>query len=224
MDILKNKKLSDAWLNAITSCQPGQSLVNGVCVWDVIPYDCPSGTTWDGSQCVPDNQCQNGFYWNGSQCVPEVEPCPVGYKHDVNGVCVVDSTGGTCGQTAYPNEIFPPFMGTPCDAILSGDPHRCSTVPVSNATGFTNANGQEFHNVGEVTAIAGAIGAIGSLLGSILGRKKAMEAAKNQYELEMMIAEQKRRNTTNIIIGSVAVLAFGVSTWMIVRYVKGRKG
>ena len=39
------------------------------------PTECPSGYSWNGFECVPDNtECPEGYYWNGSECVPNDPP------------------------------------------------------------------------------------------------------------------------------------------------------
>lgn len=47
-------------------CHYDYSILQCVC--------CPPGTTWNGTECIP--QCQPGYYWNGTACVPVPPPAP----------------------------------------------------------------------------------------------------------------------------------------------------
>ena len=47
-------------------CHYDYSILQCVC--------CPPGTTWNGTECIP--QCQPGYYWNGTACVPLPPPAP----------------------------------------------------------------------------------------------------------------------------------------------------
>ena len=134
-----------------------------------------------------------------------------------------------CGTASYPSEIFPPLSGTPCDVALLNDPHRCPTA--TNATGILNASGANTSKNQPVFRNAGGAGlafftqlfAVGSQIASIFSSREKAKADMAQAELEAEIAAQKRRTTTNIIIGAIALTAFGVATFVTVRYIKNRK-
>ena len=224
MDIISGKLTKPDFLNAVLTCPAGQHLENGVCVMDDAPT-CSPGYTWNGSQCVLDTQpCGAGYYRDDTgECVPEFDPCPSGYHHDANGVCVPDVGGATCGGAAYPDEVFPPFMGTPCDSILESDPHRCTTA-ANNATGkLMNATGKEFGNAAGtgLALITGILGVV-SVVGGIFSSKENQKLAVDQLALEQAQQDQKRRTTTNLIIGGIAFVTFGVAAFVVVRYIKNR--
>ena len=223
MNVLNGKITKPDFLNAVLTCPSGQHIENGVCVMDDAPT-CSPGYTWNGSKCVPDTQpCGAGYYRDETgECVPEANPCPSGYHHDTTGLCVPD-TNPTCGGAAYPDEVFPPFMGTPCDSILESDPHRCTTAS-TNATGkLMNATGKEYHNAGGTGAvILTAILGVVSTVGGIFGAKENQKLAQDQLALEQAQQEQKRRTTTNLIIGGITFVIFGVAAFVVVRYIKNR--
>ena len=52
--------------------------------------------------------------------------------------------------------------------------------------------------------------------------KENQKLAQDQLALEQAQQEQKRRTTTNLIIGGITFVIFGVAAFVVVRYIKNR--
>jgi len=164
------------------------------------PSDILTGKRFMNAVAADAPTCQDGYHWNGTQCVSD--------------------TATTTTPVTY---NCPELQGQPCDSVLTSDPECYGST--YSATGDLRPK-PKYRNVGEVALIATALAGIGSAVGSIFGAKTAAleaENAQSQLEYDLLMEQEKRKTTLNIIIGVVGLIAIGVGAYAVIRYVKKGK-